>query len=72
MAERFEMSFKNPELKMWFIIMGPVTVLGMVFLFTSSPSNRYYPLGILLIGLLSYYIWRYRYRKKKKETKEQQ
>ncbi|MFD1030154.1 hypothetical protein [Metaplanococcus flavidus] len=70
MAERFDMSFKNKELKMWLLIMVPITIIGSYFLLTSTPSTRHYPFGILLIGYAFYYSWRYRFRKKKKENKE--
>lgn len=62
------MSFKNKEVKMWFLIMVPVFILGSIALFTSEPTSRYLPFLILIMGWISYYIWRFQYRKKKKET----
>ena len=68
MAERVDMSFKNKEVKMWFMIMVPFVILGVIALITSSPSSRYIPFLILMIGYAIYYTWRLRYRKKNKES----
>lgn len=66
MAERVDMSFKNKEVKMWFLIMVPVFIIGSIALFASEPASRYLPFLIMLAGLAIYYTWRFRYRKKKK------
>jgi len=68
MAERFDMSFKNKELKMWFLIMGPIFIIGSIALYNSTPSTRWLPFLILMIGYAIYYPWRYRYRKQQKEA----
>ncbi|PKH11182.1 hypothetical protein [Planomicrobium sp. MB-3u-38] len=68
MAERVDMSFKNKEVKMWFMIMVPVFILGSIALFTNEPTSRYLPFLIMMIGLAIYYSWRFSYRKKKKES----
>ncbi|HSP22801.1 MAG TPA: hypothetical protein VLQ20_10820 [Planococcus sp. (in: firmicutes)] len=69
MNERFNLSFKNKEVRMWFYIMLPIAAIGFFILF--SAAYKYNNLAILLvmIGWLIYYIWRFQYRKKKiKET----
>ncbi|WP_281863945.1 hypothetical protein [Planomicrobium okeanokoites] len=68
MAERVDMSFKNKEVKMWFMIMVPFVILGVIALINSTPSSRYIPFLILMIGYAIYYTWRFRYRKKNKES----
>lgn len=68
MAERFEMNFKNPELKMWFIVMTPFIVIGGIALLMNDPSTRYVPFLSLIIGYAIYYIWRFRFRKKKRKA----
>ncbi|WP_152602418.1 hypothetical protein [Planococcus sp. CAU13] len=68
MAERFEMSFRNPELKMWFIIMVPAFIIGAVALFLNDGQVPFLNLIVILGGLLTYYIWRFRYRKKKRKN----
>lgn len=67
MAERFDMSFRNKEVKMWFFLMFPFIVLGAIALFTSDASTRWLPFLILLIGYAIYYPWRANYRKKQKK-----
>lgn len=70
MAERFDMSFKNKELTMWFVIMGPTLIIGSILMFTLDSSIRYLPFLILLVGYSIYYPWRFRHRKKKKEARD--
>lgn len=70
MAERFEMSFKNPELKMWFLIMLPVVIIGLLALLLNDGITSWIQLIVFTAGLVTYYSWRYRYRKKKKKNKE--
>ncbi|TAA71707.1 hypothetical protein [Planococcus salinarum] len=68
MAEQVEMSFKNKELKMWFMIMVPVIIIGTIALFINDGTTSWLQFIILFTGLVSYYTWRFQYRKKKKKT----
>lgn len=68
MGERFEMSFRNPEVKMWFIIMTPFILFGFIILYMNAPSTRPLPFAGLIIGYAIYYTWRFRYRKKKRKN----
>lgn len=68
MADRVEMSFKNKEVKMWFVIMIPFFLIASFFLFEGNPANRSLPFLLLLLAWAIYYSWRYRYRKKQKNT----
>ena len=72
MAERFELSFKNKEVKMWFITVGPAFIIGAIALYNSTPSTRWLPFLILMIGYAIYYPWRYRYRKEQKAAGRRQ
>lgn len=72
MAERLDMCFRNKEVKMWFVIMGPFIVMGVIALLTSDPSTRWLPFLILMIGYAIYYPWRYNYRKVQKEADKKQ
>ncbi len=72
MAERVDMSFKNKEVKMWFLIMVPVFVIGSITMLTEEPASRYLPFLILIAGWIIYYTWRFQYRKKKKEMNNNQ
>lgn len=66
MAERVDMSFRNKEVKMWFVIMIPIIIIGTITLFINDGTTSWLQFIILLTGLASYYTWRFRYRKKKK------
>lgn len=66
MADRVEMSFKNKEVKMWFLIMIPVVIMGTFAIFSSDPIARFVPIFLLFGGLATYYIWRFRYRRRQK------
>lgn len=70
MAERMEMSFKNKEVKMWFLIVTPFVVIGSLVLFFGDPSTRFLPSLLLIVAWTIYYSWRYRYRKKRKNSAE--
>ncbi|RAZ77656.1 hypothetical protein DP120_09235 [Planococcus halotolerans] len=72
MAERVDMSFRNKEVKMWFIIMVPIFIIGSIAMLTNEPASRYLPFLILMAGFATYYIWRYRYRRRKKKTGNKQ
>lgn len=68
MTERFELSFKNKEVKMWFIIMTPFFLLSSLFLFFGDPANRSLPFLLLILAWVIYYSWRYRHRKEQKNA----
>lgn len=70
MAERVEMSFKNKEVKMWFLIMIPFFVIGSLVLFFGDQSTRYLPFLLIMAAWAIYYSWRYRYRKKRRNSAE--
>lgn len=70
MAERMEMSWKNKEVRMWFLIVTPFIVIGSLVLFFGAPSTRFLPSLLLIVAWAIYYSWRYRYRKKRKNSAE--
>lgn len=72
MAERVDMSFKNKEVRMWFVIMIPAFIIGAIALALNDSSTQYLHFIVLLIALVTYYTWRFRYRKKKKENGSEQ
>ena len=70
MSERFELSFKNKEVRMWFYLMVPTFIIGSIFIFYGEPKYQYIRLLVLVIIWTVFYLWRYFYRKKmKKEVK---
>lgn len=66
------MSFRNKEVKMWFMIMIPIFIIGFISMLTSEPASRYLPFLILMAGLATYYTWRFQYRRRKKKTSDKQ
>jgi hypothetical protein len=67
MSDRFDLSFKNIEVRVWIYIMVPaITAAVLLTLFTEIEN-----LSINLIPAISwtmYYIWRFFYRRKQKKT----
>ena len=66
MSERFELSFKNKEVRMWLYLMVPTFIIGSIIIFYSQQKYQYIPLSLLAIVWTVYYLWRYFYRKKMK------
>ena len=64
MSERFELSFKNKEVRMWFYLMVPTFIIGSIFIFYGEQKYQYIPLLVLVIVWTVFYLWRYFYRKK--------
>jgi hypothetical protein len=68
MADRVELSFKNQEVKTWFVIMTPFFLLSSSFLFKGDSAKRSIPFLLPILAWTVYYSWRYRHRKKQKKT----
>ncbi len=64
MSERFELSFKNKEVRMWFYFAVPTFVIGSIFIFFIEQKYQYIPLFVLVIAWTSFFLWRFFYRKK--------
>ncbi|MFF2753055.1 hypothetical protein ACFVR1_04755 [Psychrobacillus sp. NPDC058041] len=70
MSERFELSFKNKEVRMWFYLAVPTFIIGSIIIFYDDQKYQYVRLLVLVIAMTIFYIWRFFYRKKqKKEVK---
>lgn len=67
MAERFEMSFWNKELHVWFYLMLPMAIVAFPVLFIVD--SRYQALAAVppLLGWGMFYVWRYFHKKKQNE-----
>lgn len=67
MSFRFELSFKNKKVRIWFVIMVPV-VLGSVLFMLFTEINYHSLVSLFpVMGWLIFYIWRYLYRRKQKK-----
>ncbi|WP_036659334.1 hypothetical protein [Paenisporosarcina sp. HGH0030] len=70
MSERFELSFKNKEVRMWFYLAVPAFIIGSIIIFYGEQKYQYIRLLVLVIAWTIFYIWRFFYRKEqKKEVK---
>jgi len=68
MSERFELSFKNKEVRMWFYLAVPAFIIGSIFMiYGEQKYQRYIPFLVLVITWTIFYIWRFFYRKKQKQ-----
>lgn len=68
MNERFELSFKNKEVRMWFYIIVPTFIMGSLILFFASRSYNYVPWIMLIIAWITFYTWRFLYSRKQKKN----
>lgn len=67
MSERFELSFKNKEVRMWFYLVIPAFIIGSLIIFYGDQKYQYIRLLVLVIAWVIFYIWRFFYRKKQKK-----
>lgn len=72
MSERFDMSFRNIEVRVWCCVMLPSAIAGLLILWFAS--DRYYYMAALmpLIGWVIFYIWRFLHKKKIKAAENGQ
>lgn len=71
MNERFDLSFKNKEVRMWLYLMTPTIIIGSIIIFLGKQEHQYIQLLVLVIALAIFYVWRYFHRRKqKKECKK--
>lgn len=66
MNERFDLSFKNKEVRMWLYIMMPTFIIGCLLLIFGDYKDQYIRFSVLVIGIIGFYIWRFVYRRKQK------
>lgn len=68
MSERFELSFKNKEVRMGFYLAVLAFIIGSIFMFYGEQKyQRYIPFLVLVITWTIFYLWRFFYRKKQKK-----
>lgn len=63
MSERFDLSFKNKEVRMWFYIILPTVVACSITLLFTNPNYAYIPQVIIFIAWIIYYSWRFFHRR---------
>ncbi|MEK4521874.1 hypothetical protein NSQ95_10140 [Psychrobacillus sp. FSL W7-1457] len=67
MSERFELSFKNKEVRMWFYLMVPTFIIGSILIFYGEQKYQYIPWLVSVIAWTVFYLWRFFYRKQQND-----
>lgn len=67
MSERFELNFKNKEVRMWLYLAVPTFIIGSIILFYGEQKYQYIRLLVLVVAFAIFYIWRFFYRRKQKK-----
>ncbi|MGD6968349.1 hypothetical protein ACQCVP_18110 [Rossellomorea vietnamensis] len=65
MNQRFELSFKNKEVRMWIYLAVPTFIVGAILIFYGDGYYHWIP---YLLFLTIFYIWRFFYRRKRKNN----
>ena len=68
MNDRFELSFKNKEVRVWLVIMVPTVIAGVLLILFSETPTSYVTSLLPLISWTLFFIWRYFYKKKQKKV----
>ncbi|MFD1205377.1 MULTISPECIES: hypothetical protein [Sporosarcina] len=68
MDDRFELSFKNKEVRMWVAIMVPTFLAGVFFLIFANRQHLYMANLFPLLGWISFRVWQFVYRRKQKRA----
>lgn len=55
--ERFEMSFKNKRVRIWFSVILPISVLAILLTIFLPVELQIIPTLLLLFTLVIYYAW---------------
>ncbi|WP_313238410.1 hypothetical protein [Sporosarcina ureae] len=63
-TKRYELSSRNPEVRVYAAIVLPAILLGLlIIIFSSSDFNFMYAALIQTVALMSFYYWRFIYRR---------
>ena len=68
MSDRFELSFKNKEVRIWMVIMVLATIAGALIVLFTEIQHLFITGSFPVLAWMIFYIWRYFYRRKQKET----
>lgn len=64
MSERFELNFKNKEVRMWFYLAVPSFIIAIILIYGGEQKYQFIPLFALWTV---FYIWRFLYRRQQKK-----
>ncbi len=68
MENRFDLSWKNKEVRMWIYIMIPTAIIGFSILILADYAYQYIAALVPLSAWIVFCIWRSKYRKKKTDS----
>ena len=68
MKNRFQLSWKNKEVRMWIYIMIPTALIGFSILIFADYAYQPIASLVILSAWIVFFIWRLRYRKGKKDS----
>ncbi|MGE7091077.1 hypothetical protein ACQKII_06360 [Lysinibacillus sp. NPDC048646] len=66
--ERFDMSFNNKIVKVWFLTVLPVLILSIVFMLLLPIEKTFFMRVILIVTVVSHWIWAIIYAKKTRSS----
>ncbi|GGA24417.1 hypothetical protein [Psychrobacillus lasiicapitis] len=64
MSERFDLSFKNKEVRVWFYLAIPTFIIVSIIIFYTEQNYQFIP---ILVFWMIFYIWRFFHRRKQKK-----
>ncbi|MFJ5771675.1 hypothetical protein [Psychrobacillus sp. NPDC093180] len=67
MSERFDLSFKNKEVRVYLYLAIPTFILGSILIFYSEKNYQFIP---LLVFWTIFNIWRFVHRRKQKKERK--
>ncbi|ARD48414.1 hypothetical protein [Sporosarcina sp. P33] len=66
-SKRFELRFRNPEVRIYAAVVLPAVILGLlVILFSGSEFNYLFAALLQSAALAGFYSWRFIFRRKEK------
>ncbi|MGH2317671.1 hypothetical protein ACRC6Q_07860 [Planococcus sp. SE5232] len=68
MENRFDLSWKNKEVRMWIYIMIPTAIIGFSILIFADYAYQSIASLVILSAWIIFYFWRLKYRKKKTDS----
>ncbi len=68
MNDRFDLSFRNKEVRVWLVIMVPTVIAEVLLILFSETPTSYVTSLLPLISWTIFFIWRYFYKKKQKKV----
>ncbi|WP_262172999.1 hypothetical protein [Saccharococcus sp. Marseille-Q5394] len=60
----FDLSFRNPEVRVWIAIMLPSFIIASLFLFLTDIPSWYATSAIPIVSWISFFIWRFIYKRR--------